>query len=97
MLHKSGVIWSYHFVKPSNLRPKVRIILSYYNNIPLSKRVKLISRPSKSFYISLKALKLMDKKLGNSLFIVSTTEGLITHKEAILHRKGGILIGFFSI
>lgn len=79
-----------------NSRIAIRAHLYYYKGRRIGGNFKLISRPSKAFYISFKALTLLDKRTGNSIFLVSTTRGLITHTAAIEKKLGGVAIGFFS-
>ncbi len=74
-----------------------RVYLSFYKNNPLCKNFKLISKPGNTYYISLRALYLVSKRTKNSIFILSTNKGLITHNEAILQKIGGVVIGFFSV
>jgi ribosomal protein S8 len=94
---KYGLIKTFNVSKVSSNNPIIRVYLSYHRDLRLCQNIKLISTPSRSFYISLKAIKLVDKRTLGSIFILSTNKGLITHKEALLHKTGGKLIGFFSV
>lgn len=75
----------------------LRIFLYYYRGSDITKNFKIISTKSKKFPISIKSLKLLKKKSGSSIFIISTSKGLITQEEAIKLNISGILIGFFSL
>lgn len=75
----------------------IRIYLYYYKNKKICSHFKLISKPSKTFTISYKALRLLDKRSGSSIFILSTPYGLVSHKEALKNKTSGFLVGFFSI
>lgn len=58
---------------------------------------KIISKPSKKFYISYKQLFLHTKYNFNSVILLHTTKGLITHSEALKQKVGGqIVFVFFS-
>jgi ribosomal protein S8 len=57
----------------------------------------LISNQSKIFTISYHSLKLLTKKSGSSVFLISTSKGLLSNKEAINQKNGGIILGFFSL
>jgi ribosomal protein S8 len=96
-LKSCGLIHTFRLLRLTNKRQVLRTYLIYYKNTSLNKNLKLISRPSRAFYISLQALRLLDKRSGNSVFILSTSKGLVTHKEALLQKNGGQLIGFFSL
>lgn len=74
----------------------IKIYAYYFKTKQLGKNFQIISTPSKMFLISFKALRLLHKRTGNSIFILSTDRGLITHHEALLKHVGGKLIGFFS-
>jgi len=41
-------------------------------------------------------LNLLTKKTGNSVYLISTSKGLLPHYEVIRLRIGGILVGSFS-
>lgn len=43
--------------------------------------------------ISLKALKLLKKRTGNSVYIVSTSFGILDHLQAIEKSKSGFILG----
>lgn len=58
---------------------------------------KIISKPSKKFYISHKQLFLYTKSNFNSVIFLHTTRGLITHSDALKHKIGGqVVFIFFS-
>jgi ribosomal protein S8 len=56
----------------------------------------VLSTSSKSFYISYKALRLLSKRTGNSIFIISNSLGLTEHTTSLKQKNGGMLMGFFS-
>lgn len=74
----------------------IKIFIFYYKKKRIGSNFKLISKPSKSFLISLKALRLLSKRTNNSIFLISTTKGILTHQEAINANTGGLLIGYSS-
>jgi ribosomal protein S8 len=51
--------------------------------------VQLLSRPSRLFYVGLKELKRVSKAHYPSLFIVRTSQGVMSHFEALRHGYGG--------
>lgn len=74
----------------------IRIFIYYFKSKRIGAGFKVISTPAKLFHVSLKALNLLDKRIGDSLFLVSTTRGVLTHQDAIKFRIGGIILGLFT-
>jgi ribosomal protein S8 len=74
----------------------VQIRLYYFKKKRIGYNFKVLSTPSKRFYISFKAIKLLSKRTGDSIFLISTTKGYMPHKEIFREKTGGLLIGFFS-
>lgn len=83
------LIWS----KRTNLY-YFKIVLHYKYNRPLHGFIKLISNQKSRYSISYPALKLLDRSLGDSLYILSTPNGLLTHKDALVRRMGGKFVFF---
>jgi ribosomal protein S8 len=94
-LKNFNFIYKYSLIKIDN-KTFIKIYLYYYKNKIISNSFKLISKPSKSFFISTNALRLISKKTGLSVFIISNDKGLITHKLSLKNKKGGLVLGFFS-
>ena len=67
-----------------------------YNNTPFFKSFRLLSTPSKHYTISYKALRILSTSIGASTIILSTSSGLITHKEALERHTGGLLLFILS-
>jgi ribosomal protein S8 len=72
----------------------LKIHLFYFYGSPIYNFVRQISKNKKNYYISYRALSLINRRLGASIYILSTDLGLITHREAIKHQKGGKLVLF---
>jgi ribosomal protein S8 len=70
---------------------------AYYNKIALVKNIRLISTPSRTLFVSYKALRLLSKRTGLATYLISTSLGILPHKEALRKRIGGILLGFVFI
>jgi len=95
-LKSFNFIHKYVLIK-KNKNIYIKVYVYYYKNKPVCSSFKLISKPSKLFNISYKSLRLLDKKSGSSVFIISTSKGLLSHKDAIKNKLTGNLVGFFSI
>ena len=96
ILKKFNVIHDYKILKKNNLN-YIKITLFFYKNKIICSNFKLISKKSIIFTISYKSLLLLTKKSGSSIFLISTSKGLLSNREAINQKIGGILIGFFSL
>jgi ribosomal protein S8 len=86
----------YYIIKIKN-KFYIRIYLYYYKNKIISNNFKILSSPSKSFFLSYKSLRLISKRTSSSVFILSTDRGLLSHKQALNQKLGGLVLGFFSI
>ena len=63
-----------------------------YKKVPFFKGIRLISTPSKSFSIKLKALRIVSRSLGGAILVLETSKGLLTHNDALRLRIGGRLL-----
>ena len=95
-LYKVGAIKNFLITKNSKNVTKIILSPSFYKNSPFYKSVRYVSTPSKKHTISLKALRLLQTALRASIIILSTPYGLITHKEAVKFKTGGIIICILS-
>lgn len=90
LFKRLGFINSSLIVSKKNKRLKLTPFL--YKNSTFFKGVRLISTPSKAFIIKLKSLRLLNQSLRESLLILETSRGILTHKEALKLRVGGRLL-----
>jgi ribosomal protein S8 len=84
------------FLNSKNMKNFFKIYLFFFKNLTIYKNFKIISLPSRSFFISNSALSLLHKKSYNSIFIIETDKGLLTHLESLKMKKGGRVLGFIS-
>jgi ribosomal protein S8 len=75
----------------------IKIYIYFFKTITIGSNFKIMSTPTKSFFISLKALKLLSKRTGNSIFLISNSYALADHFVTLKQKNGGMLIGFFSL
>ena len=94
-LKNFNFIHKYVLVKKNGLT-FLKIYIYYYKNKSTCSTFKLLSKPSKRFLISYKALKLLHKRSGCSIYLISTSKGLLSHHDAIKNKIGGFVVGFFS-
>ena len=94
-LHSVGCINK--FLLTSKLKKNLNLTYSYlsvpfYKKMAFFKSVRLISTPSKKHRLSLKSLNLLNKTLKASVLILSTDRGIITHREALRFKIGGLAL-----
>jgi len=94
-LYANRLIQGY-LVSNSLKKDSILINSKYYRGIPYFSHFKIISSPSKSYSISLSALRVINKSMGNSILIIETDKGIISHSEAISYGVGGKLLGIVS-
>ena len=95
LLHSTGCINKYYITSKKSsksLKSYIYISTPFYKNSSFFKSVRIVSTSSKKHSISLKALKLVQNSLGSSIMLLSTPNGLITHKEAIQLQTGGYIL-----
>lgn len=96
-LYRLGVIGNYYFSINARSERLLIIYPTYYKLTPLSKHFRMLSTPSHTLFISYKALRLLNKRVGSAAYILSTSVGILTHHEALRKKIGGILLGFLFI
>jgi len=70
----------------------IRFSVLLYKGTPFFKGVRLVSSPSRRHTISLTALRVAAVPLGASTLILSTSRGLISHREALRLGTGGLIL-----
>jgi ribosomal protein S8 len=95
ILYKMRVIQSY-IISTKDESKYITFNSHYYRGIPYFSHLKVVSTPSKACNISVKALRVANKSLGNSIILLETDKGLITHIEAISTNTGGRILGVIS-
>ena len=68
----------------------------FYKQTSFFKYIRLISTISKKFTVTFKALTIINKSLKNSLLLIETSKGIISHKEALRLRVGGLILCILS-
>lgn len=72
----------------------IKVKIKYFNKDSSIDQLKRISKPSQRIYFTAEELK--KNCLGRRVYLVSTSKGLMTHREAIGKKIGGELIFFIS-
>lgn len=96
ILYKEGFIRGYKkYYNPIKKQLQWKVLLKYdYNGKSTIKQIVRISKPSRRVMIGIKSLWKL--KSGMGIFIISTTKGLMTDKEArFLNLGGEVLLSVF--
>ena len=103
LLHSVGLVNNYVIGSTTSVTNKKPFIpsmiwftLLFYKSKPFFRYLRLVSKPSKKYFISFQALKLLTKFLGLSLIILETSFGIIDHNEALRRRVGGVFLYILS-
>lgn len=93
ILLENKIIESAEVININDVKKSIRIGIRFNEN---KKNVisgfKIISKPSKKVYLGVDELVLLSRKYRASLFIVSTSRGVMTIDDAIENKHGGELI-----
>lgn len=84
ILFKEGLIRRYQF-----LNDKIYIFLKYKDNLPLIKKISLVSSSKRRQFVRIKDIK---KLPFNRIYLISTSKGIVTHTKAQKINLGGELI-----
>jgi len=69
---------------------------TFFKNAPFFTYLKSVSSNKKAFHTSANSLKLISKGLANSIVLLETSHGILTHNEANRLRVGGKIICIIS-
>ncbi len=89
IFNNEGYINKYNLLKINNIS-KIIVYLKYFNKLPVIKKIKRISKPGLRIYSDYKKLPIMMSGLG--IYIISTSLGLLTDKDARKNKVGGEII-----
>ena len=96
VLQQQGCL-TYLLLNQSNVTKRYLLFTPYYyRQTTFFKYIRLISTISKKFTISFRALVVISKSLKNSLLLLETSKGIVTHKEALKLHIGGFLLCILS-
>lgn len=89
-MHEVGVISTFFIFYKK--RYYIKFASFFYKNAPFFKKIKTVSTAVKIFYIDLNTLQLVNKVLKQSVLILSTNKGLLTHQKALFLGVGGKIL-----
>lgn len=92
-LKKNSLLHNFHLLS-KNGNVFLRLYPFYFKNLSIMKSFKIVSSPSRKFYVSLKSLLVIKKRIGSSIYLISTPKGILNIDQAINLKSGGFLLGF---
>jgi len=89
---KLGLLNSYFVYSSSNKFSVVKVSPFFYRKTAFFKKVKLVTTPSKKFFVKISTLRIISKSIGTAIIILETSKGLLTHQEALKLGLSGIIL-----
>lgn len=93
LFKKYNLISSFHLFQNKQKKIFTLISPSYNKLLNINFFFKSFFLTNHRLQISIKALSLLAKRTGNSVYVLSTSYGIIDHFEALNLRKSGFLLG----
>ena len=72
----------------------IKVLLRYYDGLPMCNRLIVISRPRDRLYMSSLDLYRLPKEFG--VVVLSTRRGIMTSEEAVRKGEGGEILAYVS-
>lgn len=96
VLRQEGCV-TYLIPRSVNITKRYLLFTPYfYKQTTFFKYIRLISTISKKFTVTFKALIIINRSLKSSLLLIETSKGILTHKDALRLRVGGLLLCVIS-
>jgi len=92
LLKREGYIEDFTIEPVNEFSYNFVVKLKYYKNRPVITDLKRISKPGRRIYASYKNIPKILSGMG--LTIISSSKGVISHREAEKNKLGGEVIGF---
>jgi small subunit ribosomal protein S8 len=90
LLKESNFIQDYRLVDSENGRPALRVILKYAGGQPVIRQLQRVSTPGLRRYVGVEEIPRVRNGLG--VAILSTSQGLMTDRQARQARTGGEVV-----
>ena len=92
LLKKLGVVQSYLVTRSNRFFLTVKLSPFFYKNSSFFRCIRLVSTTSKRFNLKLRTLQILEKSLGETIVVLETSKGIISHKEALKLKLGGKIL-----
>lgn len=96
LFKRLGLINSFLLINTTQKHLLIKLSPLFYKSTPFFKSVRLVSTPSKRFNLKLKTLQILEKSLGETTVILETSQGIITHRDALKLKIGGKILFVLS-
>tara|TARA_B110000211_G_scaffold104210_1_gene121311 strand:- start:1587 stop:1967 length:381 start_codon:yes stop_codon:yes gene_type:complete len=73
---------------------KIKVYLKYFNKNPTFNNISLISKPSRKIFYSVS--NLFKKNTQTGTFIISTSQGLFSSRDAVKKNLGGEVVCYIT-
>ena len=80
----------------STPRKFITFSVTYYRGTPFFKSVRVVTTPSRKHTVTLQTLSIITLSLNASLMILSSPQGLITHRDAMCRRVSGQILAIIG-
>ena len=91
IIANAGIISSF-IIWNNNNKKQIRVFLKYSNlELPLMLPINFYFKSGNKTAVRLKNLKEMQDSLGNTVLVLSTPKGILTHNDCIKYKTGGYL------
>lgn len=99
LLYKLGCINNF-YTHSRDIKKFKRSFLTFsiffYKNSPFFKSIRTVSSPARKHTITYNALKIINQSIGSSILLLSTTQGLLTHNDAMERKIGGLILAVMN-
>ncbi|MDR3156237.1 MAG: 30S ribosomal protein S8 [Holosporaceae bacterium] len=89
VLEREGYIDGFEEIKKDN-RQYLRVVLKYYNGLPVIKVLERVSKPSRRVYSKMKKISAVYNGFG--IYVLSTSVGIMSDAEAKKNNVGGEIL-----
>jgi ribosomal protein S8 len=94
LLKSVNYVGNFYIFKKNNTF-YIRVVPFYFKNTKPVHKFRLLSKPTRAYSVSLRALYLLNKRSGAAIYLLSTSQGCMTHIQAINRGLSGHMIGYF--
>jgi len=92
LLKRIGIIKFYVVSEKLGTRQLIKLSPFFYKNASFFRKIRLVSTPSKRFNLKLRTLQILSKSLGETIIILETSNGILTHIDALRLKTGGKIL-----
>ena len=91
IIHSLGLVDNVWVLYRGNHR-FIRYSFLFYKNRPFFHKIKNVSTSTKKYFMSLRSLRIITKYTKSTTLILSTSRGVVTHRNALKLGLGGVIL-----